>query len=178
MSEQVTAARPYAKAVFELAKKSGNFDDWSERLKFLTSVVANDDVARALDQPDTTAAQRAGLVERVAGDRLDAEGVNTVRLLAENGRLGLMGSISELFDDYRARDEGVLEATVISAQPLDDIYRGRLAESLQRKFNKRINIVNTVDESLIGGAIIRAGDVVIDGSVKGKLEQLNSNLGA
>ena len=89
-----------------------------------------------------------------------------------------MESIATLFDEYRAEDEGTLQATVISAMALDDNYRAKLASSLERKFNKKINIVNTIDESLIGGAIIRAGDVVIDGSVKGKLEQLGSNLGA
>lgn len=178
MSENVTAARPYAKAIFELAKKGASFDVWSERLKFLSAVVADEKVAAVLDQPNSTATERAALIEKIAGDKLDGEAVNTVRLLAENGRLGSMGSIATLFDKYRAEDEGTLEATVISAQALDDTYRDKLAQSLERKFNKKINIVNTIDESLIGGAIIRAGDVVIDGSVKGKLAQLGSNLSA
>lgn len=178
MSENVTAARPYAKAIFELAKKGASFDAWSERLKFLSAVVADKSVADMLDQPNSTASDRAAMIEKVAGDKLDGESVNAVRLLAENGRLSLMGSIATLFDQYRAEDEGTLEATVISAMALDDNYRAKLADSLQRKFNKKINIVNTIDESLIGGAIIRAGDVVIDGSVKGKLDQLGSNLSA
>ena len=178
MSENVTAARPYAKAIFELAKKGASFDVWSERLKFLSVVVADKNVATVLDQPNSTAAERSALIEKIAGDKLDGEAVNTVRLLAENGRLGSMDAISTLFDEYRANDEGTLEATVISAQALDDTYRDKLAQSLERKFNKKINIVNTIDESLIGGAIIRAGDVVIDGSVKGKLSQLGSNLSA
>ncbi len=178
MSENVTAARPYAKAIFELAKKGASFDAWSERLKFLSAVVADKNVATVLEQPNTTAVERAGMIEKIAGDKLDSEGANAVRLLAENGRLGLMGSIATLFDEYRAEDEGTLQATVISAIALDDNYRAKLATSLERKFNKKIDIVNTIDESLIGGAIIRAGDVVIDGSVKGKLEQLGSNLSA
>lgn len=178
MSENVTAARPYAKAIFELAKKGANFDVWSDRLKFLSAVVADESVASVLDQPNSTASDRAAMIEKIAGDRLDGEAVNTVRLLAENGRLGLMGSIATLYDEYRSEDEGTLEATVVSAQALDDTYRDKLAQSLERKFNKKINIVNTIDESLIGGAIIRAGDVVIDGSVKGKLSQLGSNLSA
>ncbi len=178
MSEIVTAARPYAKAVFEIAKKSNSFDAWADRLKFLAAVVRDDKVAAVLDQPNSTAAQRAELVQGIAGDRLDADGANMVRLLAENGRLGLLDSISDLYDDYRALDEGVLEANVVSAQALDDTYKARLAEALEKKFNKKINIVNTVDESLIGGALIRAGDVVIDGSVKGKLQQLGQSLSA
>lgn len=176
MSEQVTAARPYAKAIFELAKKGSSFDLWSDRLKFLGTVVADPTVRSALDRPDSTAQQRAELVQRIAGDRLDGEAANMVRLLAENGRLGLLDSISDLYDDYRANDEGTLDAKVVSAMALDDTYKGRLAESLQKKFNKKINIINTVDESLIGGAIITAGDVVIDGSVRGKLAQLDQSL--
>lgn len=176
MSENVTAARPYAKAIFEVAKNKQNFDVWAERLHFLTAVVKHDDVTSALDNPNITAAARAEIVERIAGDKLDTEAVNMVRLLAENGRLGLMDSIADLYEDYRAQDEGTLDANVVSAMALDEHYKQRLAESLERKFNKKINIINTVDESLIGGAIIRAGDVVIDGSVRGKLEQMGSSL--
>jgi len=178
MSEQVTAARPYAKAIFELAKKGSNFDVWSDRLKFLSGVVTDKNVAKSLEQPDSTAAERAKLIETIAADRLDAESTNMVRLLSENGRLGSMPAISGLYDEYRAKDEGTLEAHVTSAIELDDNYRQKLSDALARKFDKKINIVNTVDESLIAGAIIRAGDVVIDGSVKGKLAQLGNNLGS
>ena len=178
MSEQVTAARPYAKAIFELAKKGSNYDVWSDRLKFLSGVVADKNVAAALVQPDSTSADRAGMIEKIAADKLDAESTNMVRLLAENGRLGSMPSISNLYEEYRAKDEGTLEAHVTSAIELDDNYRKKLSDALAKKFDKKINIVNTVDESLIAGAIITAGDVVIDGSVKGKLAQLGNNLGA
>ena len=178
MSEQVTAARPYAKAIFELAKKGSNYDVWSDRLKFLSGVVADKNVAAALVQPDSTSADRAGMIEKIAADKLDAESTNMVRLLAENGRLVSMPSISNLYEEYRAKDEGTLEAHVTSAIELDDNYRNKLSDALAKKFDKKINIVNTVDESLIAGAIITAGDVVIDGSVKGKLAQLGNNLGA
>ena len=178
MSDDVTAARPYAKAIFQLAKQGSNFDVWSERLKFLSAVVADKNVSQALEQPNSTATERASMIEKIAGDKLDTEAVNMVRLLAENGRLSSMSSISTLYDDFRAQDEGTLEAEVISAIELDDNYRAKLSESLERKFNKKIHIVNTIDESLIAGAIIRAGDVVIDGSVKGKLAQLGNNLSA
>ena len=178
MSENVTAARPYAKAIFELAKKSGNYDAWSERLVFLKAVVADPNVGTALDNPANTASDRSNLVEKIAGDQLDTESANMVRLLAENNRLPLMGEIGELYEALRADEEGILEAKVVSAMALDDNYRAKLADALQRKFNKKINIVESVDASLIGGAIIRAGDVVIDGSIKGRLAQLNSNLSA
>jgi len=176
MSENVTAARPYAKAAFELAKNSGNFDGWSERLVFLKAIISDNTVAAALDDPSNTAADRASLVTKIAGDRLDAEGKNMVSLLAENDRLSLMGDIGEIYEGMRAEEEGVLDANVTSAMALDDNYRQKLADALQRKFNKRINIIETIDDSLIGGAIVRAGDVVIDGSIKGRLAQLNSNL--
>jgi len=178
MSENVTAARPYAKAAFELAKKGGNYDSWSDRLAFLNAVVSDKTVAAALDDPANTAADRAELVKKIAGDRLDPESTNMVSLLSENNRLSLMGEIGEMYEELRAEEEGVLDANVTSAMALDDNYKSKLAEALQRKFNKKINIIETIDDSLIGGAIVRAGDVVIDGSIKGRLAQLNSNLGS
>ena len=141
MSDDVTAARPYAKAIFQLAKQGSNFDVWSERLKFLSAVVADKGVSQALEQPNSTATERASMIEKIAGDKLDTEAVNMVRLLAENGRLSSMSSISSLYDDFRAQDEGTLEAEVISAIELDDHYRAKLSESLERKFNKKIHIV-------------------------------------
>ena len=178
MSENVNAARPYAKAAFELAKKGGNYDSWSDRLAFLSAVVSDKSVAAALDDPANTAADRAELVKKIAGDRLDPESTNMVSLLSENNRLSLMGEIGEMYEELRAEEEGVLDANVTSAMALDDNYKSKLAEALQRKFNKKINISETIDDSLIGGAIVRAGDVVIDGSIKGRLAQLNSNLGS
>ncbi len=178
MVETVTAARPYAKAVFELARNSGNYDAWSERLTLLKSVVADAGVAAALDDPSNTSSDRASLVEKIIGDKLDAEGVNMVRLLAENNRLSLVSEVGEIYEHLRADEEGTLEATVITAMALDDNYRSKLTEALQKRFDKNVKIVEEIDESLIGGAIIRAGDTVIDGSVKGRLSQLGSSLSA
>ena len=178
MVETVTAARPYAKAVFELARNSGNFDAWSEKMTLLKAVVADPAVSAALDDPASTAADRAALVEKVVGDKLGAEGNNMVRLLAENNRLSLMDEVSTIYEDMRANEEGLLEATVVSAMALDDHYRAKLIEALERRFNKKVKIVEEVDESLIGGAIIRAGDTVIDGSINGRLQQLGSSLSA
>lgn len=176
MSENVTAARPYAKAAFELAKNSSDFDSWSERLVFLKAIVSDKAVEAALDNPANTAVDRASLVTGIAGDRLDAEAQNLVSLLAENNRLSLVGEIGTLYEELRAEEEGVLDAKITSAMALDDNYKQKLADALQRKFNKKINIIETIDDTLIGGAVIHAGDVVIDGSVKGRLAQLNSNL--
>ncbi len=178
MVETVTAARPYAKAVFELARNSGNYDAWSERLSLLKAVVADPALATALDDPSNTSADRALLVEKIVGDKLDAEGVNMVRLLAENNRLSLVSEVGDIYENLRADEEGTLEATVITAMALDDNYRSKLTEALQRRFDKKVKIVEEIDDSLIGGAIIRAGDIVIDGSVKGRLSQLGSSLSA
>ena len=178
MVETVTAARPYAKAVFELARNSGNYEAWSQRLSLLKAVVADPAVSVALDDPSNTSADRASLVEKIVGDKLDAEGVNMVRLLAENNRLSLLGEVGEIYEHLRADEEGTLEATVITAMALDDNYRNKIAEALQRRFDKKVNIIEEIDDSLIGGAIIRAGDIVIDGSVKGRLSQLGSSLSA
>ncbi len=178
MVETVTAARPYAKAVFELARSSGNYDAWSEKMALLKTVVADPAVSAALDDPSNTAADRAALVEKIVGDKIGPEGNNMVRLLAENNRLPLMGEVGEIYEDLRANEEGLLEATVVSAMTLDDNYRAKLTQALERRFNKKVRIIEEVDESLIGGAIIRAGDTVIDGSIQGRLEQLGSSLSA
>lgn len=178
MVETVTAARPYAKAVFELARNGGNYDAWSEKMTLLKAVVADPAVSAALDDPSNTAGDRAALVEKVVGDKLGAEGNNMVRLLAENNRLNIVDEVSDIYEDLRANEEGLLEATVVTAMALDDNYRAKLTQALERRFNKKVKIVEQVDESLIGGAIIRAGDTVIDGSIDGRLKQLGSSLSA
>ncbi len=178
MVETVTAARPYAKAVFELARSGGNYDAWSEKMSLLKAVVSDPALSTALDNPANTAADKAAMVEKVLGDKLGPEGNNMVRLMAENNRLSLVNEVCDIYEDLRANEEGLLEATVVSAMALDDTYRAKLTEALERRFNKKVRITEEVDESLIGGAIIRAGDTVIDGSINGRLQQLGSSLSA
>lgn len=176
MADFTTAARPYAKAVFEIAKDAGQFDEWSDRLASLSSVVEHPEMRQHLDAPDLTHQDRSILVERVAGDLLDDSGRNFVRLLSENNRLALMGDISGIFEELRAEAEGEIEADVTTAFELTDEQRDKMAAALSKKLDRKVRIVSTVDNSLIGGAIIKAGDLVIDGSVKGRLEKMTNSL--
>jgi len=112
------------------------------------------------------------MIETVIGDELDDEGRNLLRLLAENDRLAVIPDIQQIYEGLRAEAEGEIEATVTSAFELGDEQRDRIAEALGKRLNRKVRIVSTVDKELIGGAIIRAGDLVIDGSLRGRVEKM------
>jgi len=173
MADFTTAARPYAKAVFELAQETGSFDDWSARLAFWASVISNPEMAQRLDAPGITQQDKARMVETVAADGMDDSSRNFIRLLAENNRLGLMPDIFGIYETLRSEAEGEIEATVTSAFALTDEQSSKIAGSLSKRLNRKVRIVSQIDEDLIGGAIIRAGDLVIDGSLKGRIEKMS-----
>lgn len=173
MADDSIAARPYAKAVFEMAGEAGALDEWSGRLAFWAALIENPEMARRLDSPKLTRHDRATMIETVIGDdELDDTSRNLIRLLAENDRLALIPSIHESYEEMRAEAEGEIEATVTSAFDLDEGQRTRLAEALGRRLNRRVRIKVEIDRDLIGGAVIRAGDLVIDGSLKGRVEKM------
>lgn len=173
MADFTTAARPYAKAVFEIARDEGKFDEWSNRLAVLGAIVDHPDMQVRLDSPNLTQQDSARMVETVASDVVnDDNSRNFVRLLAENNRIKLLGDISGIYETLRAEAEGEIEAQVTSAFELTDEQRDKMAAALSKRLNQKVRIVSTVDSDLIGGAIIRAGDLVIDGSVKGRLEKM------
>ena len=176
MADFKTAARPYAKAVFEMARESGNFDVWSDRLQFLSSAVQSPDLASMLDTPNMTHQQRSELLEKVAGDRLDDQGRNFVRLISENNRVDLMPDIAGIFDGLKMEAEGEIEAQVTTAFELTGEQSDKIAGALAKRLNRKVRIISTVDSDLLGGAIIRAGDLVIDGSVKGRLAKMSTQL--
>lgn len=176
MADFTTAARPYAKAVFEIAKEAGQYDEWSNRLEYLAAVVDHPDMASRLDAPNITQEDRAKMVETVASDVLDDNGKNFIHLLSENNRLGLMSDISGIFETLRAEAEGEIEASVTTAFELTDEQRDKIATALSKRLDRKVRIVSTVDEDLIGGAVIQAGDLVIDGSLKGRMGKLTSVL--
>ncbi|MDO6459246.1 F0F1 ATP synthase subunit delta [Granulosicoccaceae sp. 1_MG-2023] len=176
MSELTTAARPYAKAVYEIARDSQSYDVWSDRLQFLAAAVADPALAKLLDKPKMTHAARAEMLRQVASDYLDENGSNFVNLLAENNRLELLPAIQALFEEYRSEAEGSVEADVVSATELTEEQAQKIADSLSRRMNRKVRIKSSVDPDLIAGAIIRAGDLVIDGSVRGKLQGLKQNI--
>ena len=171
MSELNTVARPYAQAAFDLAKEADSLAKWSDMLGFAAIVSADEAMREAIDSPNLLVAEQADLFIQVCDDKLDDQGRNFVKLLAENRRLTLIPEIAELFDELRAEAEGTLEANVISAKPMSDAQQQEMADALKARFNREVVLEVEVDESIVGGAIIRAGDTVIDGSVRGKLEK-------
>lgn len=172
MADFTTAARPYAKAVFELAQEQGKFDAWSGRLEFWSALVSNPEMAQRLEAPGLTHQDRAGLIETVAGDEMDDNSRNFIRLLSENNRLALLSDIHGIYEELRSDAEGEIEATVTSAFKLSDDQSNKIIGALSKRLDRKVRIVNVIDENLIGGAVIKAGDLVIDGSLRGRVENM------
>lgn len=175
MAEASSLARPYAKAVFELAQQAGSFDDWSQRLQALAQVTENDTVQQAIAAPGVDQQQLVEAITAAAGSE-DAQLRNLVALLAENGRLTASADMAEQYEALRAEAEKVTQAEVVSAAELSDAQRDAIAARLKEKLGTDVALTTSIDEALIGGAIVRAGDLVIDGSVRAKLERLASSL--
>nr|WP_010131054.1 F0F1 ATP synthase subunit delta [Microbulbifer agarilyticus] len=171
MAELSTLARPYAKAAFAHAQQASDLSGWSAALVTAAAVSQNEKVGELLDNPQLTSEVRAEKFLSVCGD-FDPSMQNFIKLLAENHRLPLLPEISELFEDLKAQAEATLEVEVISARPLSDEQSQRLTQALSKKFAREVHLHSAVDESLLGGAIIRAGDTVIDGTVRGRLAKL------
>lgn len=176
MAELATIARPYANAVFELAKRDNNLEQWARMLNMLDATTQHETVALLLDSPDLPASAKAYRLAEVCGDELDDRGKKFLQSLAEHDRLPLIAEVRAQFEELRAEEQKSLEVEVISAYPLSDTQSEALKQALNKKFEKEIAIESRVDHSLIGGAVIRAGDMVIDGSIRGKLQKLAENL--
>ncbi|MFZ0107571.1 MAG: F0F1 ATP synthase subunit delta [Thiobacillus sp.] len=176
MSELSTLARPYAEAVFRMAKEENDLAGWSSRVATLAAIVSDAQVAALIADPAISADRVAGLITEVAGADLGERGDNFVKVLAENGRLTVLPEIAAQFETLKANAEGTLEATITSAQELTQAQIDDLVAGLKAKFNRAVNVQVTVDPELIGGAVIAVGDQVIDGSVKGRLQRMAFSL--
>lgn len=172
-----TVARPYAEALFALARESGRLGEWSDTLQFLAAAMREPELIAFVTDPKLTPAQRAELMLAVGGARLDAEAKNLIRVLVENDRLVVLPEIAVLFETRRREAEGQTKVIVTSALPLDAAVLEQLAAALKAKLGQQVEITTEEDPSLIGGVRIRAGDTVIDGSVRGRLHQLANELG-
>ena len=172
MAEKTTVARPYARAVFEIARDSDAFGNWSEFLERAAAVVSDPRVKALIGNPAVTRHDLAELLVEVAGDGAGEQGANFLRLLAENGRVAWIPEIASEFEALRAEAENIVDVTVTSAAPLDEEQRSRFATSLRSKLGREVRLHCDTDSSLLGGAIIRAGDLVIDGSLLGRLQRL------
>lgn len=176
MAENITIARPYAQAVFSLAQEQGDLKGWSDMLQFAAAVAADPEMVAIIDSPRFDNSQLADMFIEVCGDKLNDAGKSMIRVLAENDRLSILPEVAELFEAERANVEGTVVAEVTSAVALNEAQQKSIIEALKKRLGREVTLECNIDESLLGGAIIRAGDVVIDGSVVGKLEKLASTL--
>ncbi len=176
MAEKATIARPYARAAFEYAHPRGQLVEWSGLLGVAAAVVADERVRALTKNPAVSSDQVVELVAGIAGDRCHAEARNFLRVLAGNRRLALLPQIITIFEQLRSEAENTLDVQVTTAYALTDAQRSRLSVALTRRFGRDVRLHETVDTALVGGAVVRAGDTVIDGSLKGRLEQLAAQI--
>ena len=178
MAERATIARPYAKAAFEYARDAKALAEWSRGLKAAAEIVADPRVAALTKSPQWSAADLVSLITDVAGDKLDPAMQNFVRVLAENRRLQLLPEIAAHYEALRSAVENTVDVEVVSAVPLDAAQAEKLERALSTRLKRRVRMQNSVDSTLLGGAVVRAGDLVIDGSLKGRLQRLATELGS
>ena len=178
MADKLTIARPYARAAFEEAKQADALGSWSDALKVAAQVVTDERVANLLGNPHVTPAQLAQLFIDVGGRGLGEHGANFVRTLAENGRLAYLPEISSLFEGMKDQAQGVADVTVTSAAPLDEATQQKLSTALEKRLKRKVRLHTELDPQLIGGAVIRTGDLVIDGSLSTRLARIAYELTA
>jgi F-type H+-transporting ATPase subunit delta len=178
MADRSTIARPYAKAAFRQATASSQLDRWSSLLDRAAATVSDARVASLIGNPRVTPEQVADLVTSVAGENLNEQESNFLRVLADNRRLRILPDIARLFQAMKDDAEGTVDVTVTSAAVMQDSEREQIAAALAKRFGRKVRVHTSVDPALIGGAVVRAGDLVIDGSIKSRLERMAFELTA
>lgn len=173
MAQALTLARPYARAAFSLSRDGGNAATWSQALAFAARVATDPQAQALLAHPRLSAADAVALL---AVDGADEVVTRFLGLLADNRRLPLLAEIAGLFEQQRADAERVVKARITSATVLPAAELDSITAALKKRFGREVEVETAVDEALIGGAVIDAGDVVIDGSLKGKLQRLQTAL--
>ncbi len=176
MAEVSTIARPYAKAAFECAAQSKELTEWSSMLALASIISQTDKVKLLLDNPSQGHAAKADTFIELCGDALSGSAKNFIRVLAEHKRLSALAAIALDFETLKASLEQSVDVEVASAFELSDGQQEKLKSALRGRWKKNINLQSKVDPSLIGGVVIRAGDMVIDGSIRGKLSQLAESI--
>lgn len=178
MAESATLARPYARAAFEYAQEHQALAPWSEFLAAAAAVVRDERVQPLIGNPHVTGEQLTDLVMDVAGRGAGEHAHSFLRVLVDNGRLDLLPEIAAQYEVLRAEVENTVDVTITSAIELSAEQREKFAASLKKRFGRNVRLHCEVDPRLIGGAVVRAGDLHIDGSLQGKLERLRSGMGA
>lgn len=172
MAELSTLARPYAKAAFEYALEGNVLENWSDMLSLAAAVSQQDKVAELLASPNLTCGQQASSFISLCGEALDQQGSNFISVLAENKRLSLLPQISEQFEVFKSQQQQLVDVSLTSAFEVDESQQQALATKLRETLKREVQMHTQVDKDLLGGVLIRAGDLVIDGSVRGKLAKL------
>jgi len=178
MAEKTTIARPYAKAAFQEAQGDKRLAEWSATLRNAAAVVHDARVHELLNSPAVSGEELAQFVMDLSGAGIDEHAKNFFRTLAENHRLGFLAEISVLFDTYKDEAESVVDVTVTSASPIDHAQQQALSKALERKLKRTVRLHLATDSTLIGGAVVRAGDTVIDGSLLSRLKRIAFELTA
>ena len=176
MSEYQTIARPYANAVFELAQAAQDYEGWSEALAWMSTIAKDPQVQELAQNPRVDKGSLIRLFEDIAGEKIFDGARNFLRLVIQNGRIFALSNVADQFETMRAEAEGTIEAELISALDVTDEQQSQLAQSLSSRLGRQVSLQVVQDPSLIGGAILRAGDMVIDASVKGRLHKLATSL--
>lgn len=172
MAETITLARPYAKAAFEYALAAGQLAAWSKSLTLLAEVSETETIRKVLNSPSLTSQQQAQTLIDVCGEELDEKAKNFVAALAANKRLALLAEIHNLFEQLKAQQEKSVDVDVTSAFELDSATEEKLAAALKKTLQRDVKLSTQVNKSLLGGVVVRAGDTIIDGSVRGRLAKL------
>ena len=176
MAERATIARPYAKAAFAYARENQAVAGWSRWLDKAGVVVASDDYARLAQSPGITTKRLTELIASICDADLDASGKAFLALLEENQRIVFLPEIAQQFAALVADAENVADVEVVSAVALDERQQARIADAMRKRLQRDVRLTCRTDPALIGGAIVRSGDLLIDGSLKGKLERLQTEL--
>ena len=176
MAEAVTLARPYALAAFDIARESNRFDQWSRALEQLSHVTGTPEISEYISSPVHSTAAKATTVIDLLEDDLTESTRRFVRVLAENQRLDLITEIRTTFEELLAEERKTLAVEITTAVELTPEEIKAFDDALTRKHQREIDLTIKVDPEIIGGALIRAGDTVLDGTVRGKLEKLQSTL--
>ena len=172
MAELSTLARPYAKAAFEYADGVNDLVGWSKQLATAAVVAQAENMVKVLSSPSLTSTQQAQTFIDVCGDELSGNAQNFIKVLADNKRLSLLSEIYALYEGFKANREKSVDVEIATAFELDASVQGQLAKALSTKLEREVNVQATIDKDLLGGVVIRAADIVIDGSVRGRLNKL------
>ncbi len=172
MAELATLARPYAKAVFDLAVEMDNFEQWSDDLNFLATIMEDPTMEAVIANPQVTKKTLTHILLDVCEGQISEVGKNLLKILVDNNRLVAIPQLVLQYEELKAQHQGYIKVDVATPYPLEQVQTQELEIVLQKRLGKAVNISTTIDKSLLGGCLIRAGNEVIDVSIKGHLQQL------